>query len=80
MELWSAEIYDYSYETPFLVGVYDTEQKARDAADIVLARYRERNPNVPEDRFVPYVGPIQLNGFCSGIMDFLGTELMEEYS
>lgn len=79
MELWTAEIFDYSFETPMLIGVYDTEEKAWDAVNIVLAQHKKRNPDVSDERFTIFVGPVQLNGFCPGVMDFLGTEIMEDW-
>lgn len=80
MDLWVAELYDYSYESPFIVGIYDTAQKAADAVDIIRKRHLERNPDVPDSRFVPCITQIQLNGFCPGIMDFLGVEIGEKYN
>ena len=44
MEIWVADIFDYSGETPFLVGVYDSEEKAWAAIDIVINRILEINP------------------------------------
>ena len=75
MDLWIAEIFDYSFEIPMLVGVFDTEQKASDAIGIVLRRHRENNPNVEEGRFVQTITPTQVNGFCPAVMDFLGMEV-----
>ena len=71
MELWVADVFDYSGETPFLVGVYDTEEKAWEAIQIVINRILEKSPKTNvEARFVRYVTPVQLNGFTPACMDW----------
>ena len=71
MELYVADIFDYSGERPFIVGVYDTEQKAWDAIEIVIKEVLRINPNTNiEARFCTYVTPIQLNGFAPACMDW----------
>lgn len=71
MDLYIADIFDYSGETPFIVGVYDTEEKAWDAIDIVLKQVKKKNPDTNmEARFVCYVTKVQLNGFAPACMDW----------
>lgn len=74
MDLFIAELYDYSYGAPMLVGIYDSEDKAQQAIAIVLRRHREKDPDCPETRFVQIITPVQLNGFCPAVMDNLGWE------
>ena len=74
MDLFVAELYDYSSEIPMLVGIFDDEDKADQAIAIVLRRHREKEPNTPETRFVKIVTRVQLNGFCPAVMDNLGWE------
>lgn len=70
MEVYVADVFDYTCEMPFVVGVYDTEEKAWDAIRIVLDRVVEKNPKTNvEARFVCYVTPVQLNGFTPACMD-----------
>lgn len=71
MELFVADVFDYSGERPFIVGVYDTEQKAWDAIDIVIKQIVGVNPKTDvEARFQTYVTPIQLNGFSPACMEW----------
>ena len=71
MEIFVADVFDYSGEKPFIVGVYDTEQKAWDAIDIVMKRIAEINPGTNiEARFSPFVTPIQLNSFSPACMEW----------
>ena len=77
IELWVAEIFDYTYEVPYLVGIFATEQQALDAVGIVIARVAEKENEEPDDleeRFVPNVVPVQLNTFAPACMDWLGYE------
>lgn len=75
MEIWIADIFDYNFEVPFLVGVYSTEQQAMDAIHIVIDQVLQRDPKTnPEQRFHYYVAPVQLNGFTPACMDWLGCE------
>lgn len=71
MELFVADVFDYSGERPFIVGVYDTEEKAWDAIDIVIKQIVGVNPKTDtEARFHAYVTPIQLNGFSPACMEW----------
>jgi hypothetical protein len=72
MDLFVAEVYDYSFEQPMFVGIYDSEDLADQAIEIVMRRYKERDPKCPDSRFVPMVNQVQLNGFCPAVMDNLG--------
>jgi hypothetical protein len=75
MELWIADIFDYSFEAPYLIGVYATEQQAWDAIRIVIDRSLEKGAStMGEERFHPTVTPVQLNGFAPACMDWLGCE------
>ena len=74
MDLFVAELYDYSYSEPMLVGIYDSEDKAGEAIGIVLRQYQKKAPNDPEERFVSIITCVQLNGFCPAVMDNLGWE------
>lgn len=72
-ELWIADIFDYYFEAPYLVGVYSTEQQAWDAISIVINRCMEKDPGGhPESRFNSWVTPVQLNGFTPACIDWLG--------
>ena len=76
MELFVAEVFDYWWETPLIVGVYMTESDARAAIDIVLNRVRELDPSIDADRrFVETITPVTLNGFTPACLDYLGTEV-----
>lgn len=74
MDLYIAELYDYNYSAPMLVGIYDSEDKADKALAIVLRQYRQKYPDCPSGRFVQIINPVQLNGFCPAVMDALGWE------
>lgn len=74
MDLYIAELYDYCSDIPMLVGIYDNEDLADKAVAIVLRRYREKEPNSPEGRFLKMINKVQLNGFCPAVMDNLGWE------
>ena len=74
-ELWVADIFDYFFEAPYLVGVYTTEQQAWDAISIVVNQCMSKDPGLsPDQRFSSTVTPIQLNGFTPACMDWLGSE------
>ena len=71
LELWIADIFDYSGERPFIVGVYESEDLAYAAIEIVLNQIKEKNPKTNiAARFVSYVTPVQLNGFSPACMDW----------
>ena len=71
LDLYIADVFDYFGERPFIVGVYDTEQKAWDAIQVVMDRIKEIKPDTPiESRFVAYVTEVQLNGFTPACMDW----------
>ena len=74
MDLYVAELFDYDWEKPMLVGIYDSEDKAEKAIAIVLRRYREKEPDYQGSRFVQMVTTVQLNGFCPEAIDHLGWE------
>ena len=70
MELYIAEVFDYCAERPYLVGVYNSEEKATAAIDILIGQVLENNPGTnPESRFNVYVTPVQLNGFTPASME-----------
>ena len=78
MDIFVAEIYDYSYSVPMMVGLYDTEEKAMDAIQIVVDRCRNsKSKNFPEGRFLPSINRVPMNGFAPAIMDWLGNEVEE---
>lgn len=71
MELYIADVFDYSGERPFVVGVYDDEDSAWEAIRIVLERIKEKNPDANlESRFDCFVTPVQMNGFTPACMDW----------
>lgn len=71
MEVWIADVFDYSGETPFLVGVFDSEQGAWDAIDVVINNMIAINPGINVDaRFVRYVTPVKINDFTPACMDW----------
>ena len=66
MRVWTVWIFDYFWEMTIPVGVYDTEEKANTAADIVLAQKRKDEPNnVPDGRYEIYIESSELNAFIS---------------
>ena len=72
-ELWIADIFDYFFEAPYLVGVYSTEQQAWDAISIVINRCMEKESCLrPDQRFETWVTPVQLNGFTPACMQWMG--------
>lgn len=71
MEVWIADMFDYSSEAPFIVGVYDSEEKAWAAIQIVIDRILEVNPKTNINaRFVRYVTPVQINSFAPACVDW----------
>lgn len=75
MEFFIAELFDYFFEIPMIVGVFTTEEQASDAIDIVVEQLKRKDPRrVPDSRFVPTITPVTVNGFTPAVMDFLGSE------
>lgn len=73
MEVWIADIFDYSFEVPYIVGVYATEEQAWAAIRIVIDRSLEKEAStMGEERFNPTVTPVMLNSFTPACMDWLG--------
>ena len=75
IELFAAELYDYSYDVPTLIGIYQTEELAQEAIDIVVARVSEKNPGIdPDARWVPFITPLQVNSFSPAMAEMFGYE------
>lgn len=75
MEYYLAELYDYTYGVPFLIGVYTTEDGAQTAIDIIIKQLKEKGTqDYLEGRFVPIISTIILNGFTEYAMDLLSDE------
>lgn len=75
MEVWIADIFDYSFEAPYLVGVYTTEEQAWDAIRIIIDQALAKGAStMGEDRFSPTVTPVMLNSFAPACMEWLGYE------
>lgn len=73
MDVYIADIFDYFGERPFVVGVFDSEENAWAAIDIVIkqmGKVGDSRHTDPEGRFVPYVTKVQINGFTPACMEW----------
>lgn len=66
MKVYMVWLFDWFWEQSIPIGVFMTEDEAARAAEIVVSRKREEDPdNVPEDRYDINIEETQLNGYSS---------------
>lgn len=66
MRIYVVWLFDYWWEQSLPVGVFTTEEKAAQAAQIVIEQKRKENPEeVPDDRYDINIEESMVDGFIS---------------
>lgn len=68
MNVYVALLYDSFYGQEVIIGVYDTEEKAGNALDIILEQKYKEDSDLPEARYDSDIVELQLNCFNHNMM------------
>ena len=75
MDMWAAELYDYDYCAPFLVGIYSTAENAERGIKIIMDKLKNNGKQeFQEGRFIPSVTLVKADCFTPAIIDLLADE------